>query len=69
MLRRTLTVHASNRSQLSHLADIANNCKDLRIRNFLRAQNGQNKDIIFLAITDYQNHFSEEAQHDISLCI
>ena len=57
------------RSQLSRLADTANNYKDLQIRNFLRAQISQDSAITFLDILDNQSDFSEEVQLDISLCI
>ena len=57
------------RSQLSCLADIANNYNDLWIRNFMRAQISQDYAIIFLVIPDNQSVFSEEDPHIIILCI
>ena len=57
------------RSQLSRLADIANNYKDLQIRNFLHAQISHDQAIIFLDIPDNQSVFSEEDPHVIILCI
>ena len=57
------------RSQLSRLVDTANNYKNQQIRNFLRAQINQDSVITLLAVPNNQSHFSEKAQHNISVCI